>query len=239
MNWSVWAQVEKILLEFEVKPILSVVPDNQDEKLKVSEPNNGFWNEVRAWQSRGWTIGLHGYQHLYATHDAGIVGINKFSEFSGLSFHEQLDKVRRSLEIFEREGVKPDVWVAPAHSFDESTVKALQSAGVKCISDGLHLFPHIDSLGILWVPQQFWRFRWMPYGVWTICHHFNSWNGRDIARFRSDLQHFRRSIVDFKEIVTSYSGRRVYWFDVVYARLHLTALKVSRLAFLRERKPSL
>ncbi|HVS88642.1 MAG TPA: DUF2334 domain-containing protein [Candidatus Acidoferrum sp.] len=238
MNWDIWVQIEKILLEFEVKPILAVVPDNQDEKLKVCEPNKGFWDEVRTWQSRSWTIGLHGYQHLFLTHDAGIVGINPFSEFSGLSLEEQSYKMHRAQEIFEREKVKTDVWVAPAHSFDETTVKALRSAGIKHISDGLHFFPHLDSLGILWVPQQFWRFRWMPLGIWTVCHHFNSWTGHDIAEFRSDLQRFRPAIVDFSSVVASYSNRRDNWFDRVCAKLYLTALRTSQMASLKSVRSS-
>src|SRR5262249_15450035 len=62
MNWGVWRSVEKILLDTDVKPILAVVPDNRDERLKVGNANEGFWEEVRGWQARSWTIGLHGYQ---------------------------------------------------------------------------------------------------------------------------------------------------------------------------------
>jgi predicted deacetylase len=67
MNWAVWRSVEQALLELDVKPIVAVVPDNQDAALKVGEENKNFWDDVRAWQERGWTIGLHGYQHVYAT----------------------------------------------------------------------------------------------------------------------------------------------------------------------------
>jgi predicted deacetylase len=233
MNWSVWSRVEKIVLEFDVKPIMAVVPDNQDKTLKVSEPNPEFWSEVRAWQGRGWPIGMHGYQHVFATRDPGIIGINKFSEFSGLSFQEQMDKIRCSLGIFERERVKPEVWVAPAHSYDGTTETALQLAGIKYISDGLHLFPRLNSCGMLAVPQQFWRFRWMPLGVWTICQHFNSWTEKHLAQFRADIERFRSNLVDFKEIVAAYSGCKGTWWDEVYAPLHLAALKISRSGLLR------
>jgi predicted deacetylase len=230
MNWDVWNEVEKILLECNVHPILSVIPDNQDENLKVSEARKSFWEDVRAWQARGWTIGLHGYQHLYETRDAGLIGLNDFSEFSGLRFDEQSGKIQRALEIFYREEVKPAVWVAPGHSFDETTVKVLRSANIHCISDGLHIYPHVDSLGILWVPQQFWRFRPMPFGVWTVCCHVNRWTARDIALFRSQLQRFRAKIADFPDVIASYSGRQSHWFEAPYARLHLAALKAARFA---------
>jgi len=238
MNWDVWTQVEQVLLEFQVKPILAVVPDNQDETLKVCEPNGSFWNHVRAWQSRGWTIGLHGYQHRYVTHEAGMVGINRASEFSGLSYEEQLYKVRRSQEIFEREGVKPDAWVAPGHSFDEITMQVLQFAGIKYISDGLHLFPHLDSLGVLWVPQQLWRFRRMHLGVWTICYHINKWTVRDHVKFRADITRFRTAIASFPDVVASYLHRRNSWLDELYSKVHLAALKTLRLAIFQRLRSS-
>jgi predicted deacetylase len=155
MNWSVWRQVEEILIRFEVKPILAVIPDNQDEKLRICGPNKAFWDEVRGWQARGWTIGLHGYQHLYETRNAGLIGINKFSEFSGLTYAEQLSKLRKALEIFERERVVPDIWVAPAHSFDRTTLRALCDLGIRRVSDGFSLYPHLDSSGVRIVDRLF------------------------------------------------------------------------------------
>src|SRR5260370_42375028 len=53
------------LMARRLKPILAVVPDNQDPMLKVDAPVADFWDRVRQWQARGWTIALHGYQHRY------------------------------------------------------------------------------------------------------------------------------------------------------------------------------
>jgi len=228
MNWPIWAEVEGALLEFDVKPIMAVVPDNQDTELEVNEPKRDFWSEVRAWQRRGWTIGLHGYQHRYLTQDAGVVGINKYSEFSALSLEEQSDKIRRSMKIFEKEGVKADVWVAPGHSFDDTTLMALRSVGIKCVSDGLFPYPYTDSNGIFWIPQQMWRFRYMPFGVWTICCHINRWTARDIQKFRLGLRRFHHAIADFSEVVAAYSNRQKSRFDDFYARLHLRILRTSQ-----------
>jgi predicted deacetylase len=232
MNWPVWVEVERALLEFDVNPIMSVVPDNRDTELEVNEPKRDFWSEVRGWQLRGWTIGLHGYQHRYVTRDAGLVGINKCSEFSALSLEDQSHKMRRSLDIFERERVKADVWVAPGHSFDETTLRALRSVGIKRISDGLFPFPCMDSSGVLWVPQQLWRFRHMPVGVWTICCHINRWTPRDIQKFCMNLRRFRQAITNFSEVIAAYSKREKTRFDDFYARLHLGALRTSRFGFL-------
>ena len=53
MNWSVWESVESILLKYHIKPILAVVPDNQDPQLVVDAPRPDFWEKVRQWQSYG------------------------------------------------------------------------------------------------------------------------------------------------------------------------------------------
>ena len=82
MNWDIWERVEDILIRNSVTPILSIVPDNQDPRLDVAPTQPAFWSRVREWQGRGWTIGLHGYQHLYLSRSAGIVGTRPLSEFA-------------------------------------------------------------------------------------------------------------------------------------------------------------
>ena len=63
MNWDVWREVEQILYDTGVKPILAVVPDNKDEALRCGEPNSQFWEHVRQWQRAGAAVGLHGFEH--------------------------------------------------------------------------------------------------------------------------------------------------------------------------------
>ena len=228
MRWDVWSEIERVLIEFEVNPVLAVVPDNQDPVLKVSPARRTFWDEVRAWQARGWTIGLHGYQHVSATHDGGIVGIARDSEFAGLPEDEQKTKLRNAIEIFQRQRVTPDVWVAPAHSFDQNTILALKTFGIRVISDGFALAPHEDPAGVLWVPQQLWRFRWRPYGVWTVCHHHNYWTEKDVATFRADVRKYRETITSLPSVLRSYSGRRRRLFDDIYAWAHSSGLMLKQ-----------
>jgi len=74
MDWRTWAEIESILLDRRIKPILAVVPDNQDPTLRIGPAVDDFWHRVRTWQNRGWTIAIHGYQHKYVSPHAGIVG---------------------------------------------------------------------------------------------------------------------------------------------------------------------
>ena len=182
---------------------------------------------MRLWQSRGWTIGLHGYQHEYVTRNCGILGRNNFSEFAGLSPQEQEHKLKLALRIFQREGVDPLVWVAPGHSFDEVTLAILKNVGILRVSDGYFLFPHRDSSGILWVPQQLGKFRFMPFGVWTVCNHYNKWTAKDIAKLQRDVQRFRMSIVDFDSVVDAYKDRRRTCADLWFSKVWLTAARAK------------
>ena len=225
MNWRIWDELEKILLEFQVEPLLAVVPENRDDNLNHSAPNYGFWDRVRTWQYGGWSIGMHGYQHRYVTRDAGLLGINPFSEFAGLSAEAQEEKIRLALAIFRREGIRPDAWVAPGHSFDATTVTILKRAGFAVISDGFSILPARDRAGVIWVPQQLWRFRRFPFGVWTVAHHINTWDLQQVSHFRWELKRYSHAICGMKEIVARYGGRQRQWTDVISSRVLGSALR--------------
>ena len=228
MNWTMWREIEAVLVGADVKPLLAVVPSNQDSKLNVAEQEPAFWDRVREWQARGWTIGLHGYQHRYVTRDAGLVGLNQRSEFAGLPAGEQAEKIGRAVEIFRQQSVRPDVWIAPAHSFDAATVQALKQAGVDAISDGFYLSPHRDDLGMLWVPQQIWGFRYRPFGTWTVCYHHNDWHESDLRRLTDDVATYRSRITSFAEVAATPGIRRRAWHDQAVSTLMLRTLFSKR-----------
>lgn len=217
MNWDVWSRVERAMLSHMIRPILAVVPDNQDPHLDVHPPRTDFWEQVRHWQRRGWAIALHGYQHRYVNQNSGLIDRNAYSEFAGLAEEEQNRKIEAGLRIFEREGVRADVWVAPAHSFDETTLRVLARHGVRNISDGYALRPFADRDGRVWTPQQIGRFIDMPAGMWTVCMHFNSWTEADIWRFEASLKRFQQRIIGFDEAVREGEGRKPSLADSAFA----------------------
>jgi predicted deacetylase len=216
-NWNVWEKVEAILTEEQIEPLIAVIPDNQDAVLRVSAPDPCFWERVRFWQSMGWTIGMHGYQHRFITTNAGILGLNNYSEFAAVSRDEQRAKLQAALEVFRREYVQPIIWMAPAHSFDEVTLELLHERGIYYISDGFYLLPNIDNFGITWFPQQLWSFRWRPFGVWTICFHTNFWTSPDILRFRENVRRYRPFISSFRAVRDKYGHRKRNVADDVFA----------------------
>jgi len=227
MNWSMWSRIEEILLKFGISPILAVVPDNQDQKLMVAPSNPSFWERVRGWQARGWSIGLHGHQHLYLSRNRGLHGFAPKSEFAGLAPDLQENELRKAIEIFRREGVTPEIWIAPAHSFDDSTISALRRLGIRIISDGFALAPYIDPSSMLWIPQQLWRFRWRPQGVWTVCYHHNVWSERGFLQFCRDVERYRATITSLIDVRNRYGARPHHFVDRLYSTIHRALLAVK------------
>lgn len=174
MNWDGYARAKRLFDAYDVKPLLGVIPDNQDPSLRAfptSETN--FWDEMRAAQGRGWEIAMHGYQHLYDSHGKDLLGLGIRSEFAGHDFETQLSKLRNARAIFDREKLRVRTFFAPSHTFDQNTVRALEKIGIESISDGYGLFPYRDG-HIVFVPQLIGRAVALPLGVYTSCHHLNT-----------------------------------------------------------------
>ncbi len=228
MNWDVWECVESLLVARQIKPILAVVPNNQDALLNVGLHKTDFWEKVRAWQQQGWTIALHGYSHLYVTDCAGIVGINPRSEFAGVPREAQREKLVAGFSIFKKNGVTPDAWVAPGHSFDAVTVELLVEMGIHVISDGFFLRP-VSFMGALWVPQQLWRFRSFPRGAWTVCYHANCFSQLDVERLVVDFDRFLPQIVGLNELLTTTQPVKITALDRMVAWSWKQAVRVKRI----------
>jgi predicted deacetylase len=207
MNWSTWQRIETALVARNIKPIVAVVPDNQDPELKIDAPAGDFWERVREWQSRGWTIAMHGYQHVKVNSRSGLMGITPFSEFAGLSNSEQESKLEKGVQILRREGIDAKTFVAPAHSFDKTTLKLLPRFGLRIVSDGFSLLPYASPEEIFWIPQQLWELVPKRSGVWTVCIHANAWTEADMERFILSLDDYRSRMSSVEEIERSYAGR--------------------------------
>lgn len=227
MNWRVWSRLQPVLDQHGVKPIMAVVPDNQDEHLVVDPPRNDFWAQVRRWQAAGWTIALHGFQHHYENTEAGLLGLNPFSEFAGLPEPVQRHKLEQALRIFAQHGVRADAWVAPAHSFDAVTVRLLLEHGVKVISDGFYARP-VRHLGAAWIPQQLWRFRPAPAGLWTVCYHHNAFDDAAIGRFAADMARYAGRIVGVPDAAALAAVPDRGLADRLLSAAWLAALRIKR-----------
>ena len=219
MNWKIWTQIEVILDKYNIKPIVAIIPNCSDKGIMIDPYNHIFWEKVKDWELKGWSIALHGYEHKFVTDDPGIIGINKYSEFAGLSRSEQERKIKKALEIFRKNGCSiPSIWVAPAHSFDSITIDVLKKYGIKCISDSFTLFPYkINS--VFWIPQQLWKFKKLPFGLWTVCMHHNNWKEKDKIFFEKQVRSYNKSIVNCKHVKTKYSQRSMMFYDKILSTI--------------------
>jgi predicted deacetylase len=202
MNRHSWDLIERVLNEHAIKPIVAVVPDNQDTELMFEARDPAFWDKVRHWAAQGWTVAMHGYRHLMHPTDAKLlVPFYKRSEFAGLPLADQAAKIKSAWQLFLAEGVVPQVWVAPAHSFDVATLDAVQAeTSIRVVSDGIAWQP-FRAQGFHWVPQQLWRLTERKWGLWTVCLHPNQMTEESIATLGKTIGDcFRGQFSDFRDI---------------------------------------
>jgi hypothetical protein len=173
MSRSQWQRFLPVIAAFKLRPILAVVPHNQDPELAVAEPDAEFWTEMRKLQARGATIGLHGYRHLAGSLGRGLLPLYQSSEFAGAQPRTQQVWIRSGMEILRGHGLDPRIWVAPRHGLDENTLVALREEGITVLSDGFARRPFTRG-GLTWIPQQLWAPLERPTGLWTICIHSNT-----------------------------------------------------------------
>jgi len=226
MNRVNWDRMEELLDTYKIKPIVAVVPDNKDKKLMIDEKDNKFWNKVKDWQEKEWEIALHGYEHKYATEAPSIVPINNYSEFAGVPLEEQQEKIRDGMAIFKEHNISTRLWVAPAHSFDENTIKALKSeSDITIISDGIAFSPYWEY-EIYWVPQQFWKFREMFFGTWTGCFHPDAMKEKDFTRLESFLEDNASKFVSMDSL--TFNQREKNIIERVFERFYWKMLAKKR-----------
>ena len=63
----------KIFDKFSIKPIVAVVPANEDKDLIKSNFDPNFWLLVKKWE-KGWSIAAHGLNHKFVKLEEGIYG---------------------------------------------------------------------------------------------------------------------------------------------------------------------
>jgi hypothetical protein len=162
-----------ILNRYSLKPILAVVPDNQDPELKIDAPDPQFWDRMRELESAGATIAMHGYRHLCASRGKSILGLHSMTEFAGVDEQTQRQWIRAGLAILRGHHLNPRLFVAPRHGFDRATLRALVAEGLPFLSDGFATRP-FTCQNVVWIPQQLWEPVNKSAGLWTICIHTNT-----------------------------------------------------------------
>ncbi|WP_052356450.1 DUF2334 domain-containing protein [[Clostridium] dakarense] len=202
MNWDNFNKLKEIFIKNDIKPIIGVIPKNTDKKLlKYDTCNIDFWDEIKKLQDKeNWSIALHGFNHHFETRNSGILGINNRSEFAGLSKEVQNIKIKEGKNILNHYGINSELFMAPAHSFDETTLECLKENEINIITDGYSLWPYYEY-DMLFIPQLFASPRKMPFGIYTWCIHLNAMSTDDINSIKSFIENNKENIISFKNII--------------------------------------
>lgn len=185
-----------LMREYNIKPLIGVIPNNKDEEQQIDEENVDFWKFIKSLQEEGFSIAMHGLIHVYDNQSPKtIVCGKKHSEFAGHSYEVQYEKIKKGKEILNSHGVFTDVFFAPGHTYDKNTLKALYANGFRYLSDGLSAKPYIQN-GIKCIPcRSFSKVK--GNGIYVLVAHPNEWNRLEKANRFQELKHFCVENQDF------------------------------------------
>ena len=237
MNHKKWNKIFDILDKYDIKPIVAVIPNNYDRKMIIDPHNNNFWNNVKKWESKGYHIAMHGYDHNYISKNSGLIPMNNKSEFAGVDKNTQTKKIQQGWKIFKKNGISPKIWVAPAHTFDKNTLQVLKKeTDIYIISDGVAYYPY-KKYDFFWIPQQLWWFEEKKDGVWTICLHPNNMNEEQIKKLENILKNNINNFkVDLDVLYQQYKNRSLsikdnFYFNFFFLRRNLSKIKILKLIY--------
>jgi len=237
MNWEQWEKAMQILKKINATALLGVVPDCKDAELQIDSPRIDFWEYINHLQDQGFTIAMHGYEHVYCTKADGIVTKSKQSEFAGLPYENQLEKIRKGKSILNKHGIFTDVFFAPSHSYDDNTLRALKECGFRYISDGMSKKPYLRQ-GIICLPcRSFGIPKIHSYGYYTVVIHAHTWanpkHSYDFIRFRDFCQTYKNDIVSFEKFCNWSIGNTTYQRSLEYIHIVLQRYIIPTLRQIR------
>ena len=200
MDFEKFNKVKAILDEAHIKPLIGVVPFCKDETLHFDTPHEDFGDFLKSLSERGWIIALHGYNHLYTTKSKGLFPINEFSEFAGVSYEKQEKMIKEGVARLTEWGVTPKVFMAPGHTFDRNTFRALKKHGIERITDGFGTTPYIRD-GMIFYPISSRRSECTgdKNGYSTYVLHTNTMSAQEIDEFGKMVRDNREHFISYDE----------------------------------------
>lgn len=202
MDWEKFTRFRKLMDEAYVLPLAGVVPDSRDPNLHICDARPGFWDFVNELEENGWTIAMHGCHHVYTTQEGGMLPLNRESEFAGLPYEKQEHLIREGRRILEDHGIVTDLFMAPAHSYDRNTLRALLANGFTKMTDGFGNAPYTYR-GMTFYPISLNRASVLKKkekeGVTTFVVHVNTMNESDFAFFEKVFR--EQDMLPYRELL--------------------------------------
>jgi predicted deacetylase len=213
MDTIKWQRIEDLLDTYDVRPMVGVIPANEDRKQLIDSTDIGFWSKVSIWKKKGWAIALHGFDHCFISDD-GMKGLNPLwerSEFAGVSLEVQKEKIRKGMAVFRNNGIEPKYFFAPAHTYDANTLIALrEESNIRIISDTIATKPYRQG-DFVFIPQLGGHCAEMKIpGIWTFCLHPSTMKDVDFVATEKFLQAHKDEMLGFEELnLTKLKGKSV------------------------------
>lgn len=227
MDVDRWSKIENILDKHEIKPIVGIIPCCEDPLfIETYSRYRLFWEKAREWQSKGWTIALHGYNHVYSTKSGGINPVNKKSEFAGVPFEEQKLKVLKGFEHLKSKKLIPTVFFAPSHTFDKNTLIALkQNTDIRVISDTIANNIYFKD-DFFFIPQQSGKVRSLKFRTTTFCLHPNFMNEVAFTELDEFIAKNKVKFIRFDEI--KFNKRPLTMYDYLLRKIYFLKRALKR-----------
>ena len=201
MDRGKWQRMEDLLDKYGIKPLVGIIPANTDPETLIEPEDSSFWEKTHYWEKKGWCLALHGFNHVCKTDSGGLNPVHKRSEFAGLSYEEQCQKIREGYTLLKDKGIDVKWFFAPSHTFDENTLKAIKDCTpIKYISDMIATKPYLYK-GFTFVPCQMGVLREMPISAyWCACYHPNIMKDEEFVALDSFLKNHKEDFISFDEL---------------------------------------
>ena len=198
MDWAKFLRFKELCDLYQVKPLIGVVPANQDTMLHIEKPRTDYWEYLHTLQSEGWCIAQHGCTHIYNTHKKGCFPLNALSEYAGNSYEEQYASLEKGQKILKGHQIDTDIFMA--HSYDYNTLKALRELGFTKITDGFGRQPY-QWQGLTFYPISFKQSNSLKQekGYTTFVVHANTMNDHDFARYEQMFAQHKDKFISYTE----------------------------------------
>lgn len=229
MDATKWQRMEDMLDRYGVRPMVGVIPANNDSKQIIDSEDSTFWEKVKNWENKGWAIALHGYDHCYISND-GMKGLNPLwerSEFAGVSFEKQKEKIHEGVKIFRAHGIDPQFFFAPSHTYDSNTLRALkEESNIRIISDTIATKPYKMGDFVI-IPQLGGHCTEMKIpGIWTFCLHPSAMSEENFLATEDFLKAHKGEFISFSDLDLSKLSEKTI-FDKLLSWAYFTRRKMK------------
>lgn len=200
MDYEKFHKMKQLLDTCQVKPLIGVVPFNEDQNLMRNPKITDFADFLQGLVKEGYVVALHGYKHLYSSEKGGLFPLNHFSEYVGVPYETQDKMIKEGKAQLKDWGVETDIFMAPAHTYDKNTLKALKANGFRYVTDGFGRKPY-NWKGLTFLPISVKQSDCYKdkEGYTTLVFHTNTMHDKDFERYEKIFEQHKESFVSYQQ----------------------------------------